>query len=428
MSAKIISRGTNSFKMTIEIPYSNSMMESEDLIQTALNEGGVLATGEALTRFDADGSPILVGNIKFTSKGKVAKVYQSPYGPVATERYVYQTSSGGRMYCPLEDKARIISTSTPKFAKMIASKYADMGAQRVMKDLEGNHGRKVVRSFVQTVSDLVGHIATAKETTWEYAFPELDRPVTTVSIGMDGTCALLCDDGWRETMVGTLALYDKDGERLHTIYTAAIPEYGKASFMECFENEIARIKTKFPRAKYAGIADGANSNWEFLTAHTDVQITDFWHATEYLAKAADAMFRGKKNAEAKVVWLDEARHRLKTIHGGASRLLAEMKEFSKVSKMPSTARADLKTAITYFSNQMKRMKYARHVEDKLPIGSGVTEAACKVIVKQRLGGSGMKWAKPGASIVLSLRTLAYTERRWEEFWRKADQHGLSLAA
>lgn len=428
MVAEIVERNKDSFKLTIEVPYNKSMLQSEELIQMALNEGGVLATREVLSRFDADGSPIVVGNVKFTGKGKVPKVYQSPYGSVDTERHVYQTSKGGRIYCPLEEKARIVGTSTPKFAKMIASKYADMGAQRVMKDLAGNHGRSVVRSFVQDIADLVGHIATAKETTWEYDIPVFDRPVATVSVGMDGTCALLCDDGWRETMVGTLALYDRDGERLHTIYTAAIPEYGKASFMERFEKEIGRLKAKFPLARYVGIADGAKGNWEFLTAHTEVQITDFWHATEYLAKAADAMFRGKKNAEAKIVWLDEARHRLKTVHGAASRLLTEMQKFSKASKMPSTSRESLGSAITYFTNQKMRMKYARHAADQLPIGSGVTEAACKVIVKQRLGGSGMKWAKPGASIVLALRTLVYSEGRWETFWRKADQHGLSLAA
>ncbi len=40
-----------------------------------------------------------------------------------------------------------------------------------------------------------------------------------------------------------------------------------------------------------------------------------------------------------------------------------------------------------------------------PIGSGVTEAACKVIVKQRLCCSGMKWKESGAAAVLSLRCL-----------------------
>src|SRR4051812_2426022 len=55
-----------------------------------------------------------------------------------------------------------------------------------------------------------------------------------------------------------------------------------------------------------------------------------------------------------------------------------------------------------------RMDYASRVAANEPIGSGVTEAACKVIVKQRLCGSGMKWTEGGVVAVLSLRTLSYT--------------------
>ena len=41
------------------------------------------------------------------------------------------------------------------------------------------------------------------------------------------------------------------------------------------------------------------------------------------------------------------------------------------------------------------MDYASLVAQALPIGSGVTEAACKMIVKQRLCQSGMKWRQKG---------------------------------
>ena len=68
---------------------------------------------------------------------------------------------------------------------------------------------------------------------------------------------------------------------------------------------------------------------------------------------------------------------------------------------------------------------ARH----LPIGSGVTEAACKTLVKQRLCQSGMKWKNKGVSIILRLRALVCTQGRWEEFWDRISQVGLnSLAA
>lgn len=59
----------------------------------------------------------------------------------------------------------------------------------------------------------------------------------------------------------------------------------------------------------------------------------------------------------------------------------------------------------------------------LPIGSGVTEAACKTIFKQRLCKSGMKWKDPGAKIVLSLRCLDHSNK-WDQFWHKVDRFGV----
>ncbi|MGO0305787.1 hypothetical protein ACTL6P_04100 [Endozoicomonas acroporae] len=59
--------------------------------------------------------------------------------------------------------------------------------------------------------------------------PLLPEPVETIAIGLDGTCMLLCEHGWREAMCGTLSLYSANGDRLHTIYTASSPEYGKQS-------------------------------------------------------------------------------------------------------------------------------------------------------------------------------------------------------
>ena len=74
------------------------------------------------------------------------------------------------------------------------------------------------------------------------------------------------------------------------------------------------------------------------------------------------------------------------------------------------------------------MNYAARVTANDPIGSGVTEAACKVIVKQRLCGSGMRWREEGAAAVLSLRCVTYTPERWEQFWSKVDRYGFPIAA
>jgi len=97
-------------------------LESEEKVQTALNEAGSIVTGEALKcfGFDTDGSPIVFGGVRFTTKGQKAKSYQTPYGETEVLRHVYQTSQGGKTYCPLEQNARIFMTSTPRFAKIVS--------------------------------------------------------------------------------------------------------------------------------------------------------------------------------------------------------------------------------------------------------------------------------------------------------------------
>ena len=92
--------------------------------------------------------------------------------------------------------------------------------------------------------------------------------------------------------------------------------------------------------------------------------------------------------------------------------------------MKPDQKKDLQDCITYFGNHLHQMRYAHYVENAIPIGSGVTEAACKTLVKQRLCSSGMRWTPEGAQIILSLRALALTETRWEQFWQKINQYGV----
>lgn len=427
MPAAIVSRSDTAFTIQIEIPYGPSMLVAEETIQQRLNEAGALATAEALGRFDTDGSPIVIADTKLTSMGRVLKEYQTPYGVAPVERHVYQSSRGGRTYCPLDRNARIVGSCTPRFAKVISHKYAEFGSSRVIEDLRENHGRTVARSFVQNVADAVAAVALAKEKDWEFALPKPEEAVETVTIGMDGTCLLMCEGGWRETMVGTLGFYDRDGERLHTVYLAATPEYGKATFLDRMEQEIGRVKAAYPQARYVGLADGAKGIWEFLGRHAEVQVIDFWHAAEYLSDAADVLFAGQ--AGAKRPWLESSCHRLKHEPGAARQLIRDLKRLA-AERGIAPDQQEVGAAITYFSNQSKagRMDYPPLVESKIPIGSGVTEAACKVLVKQRLCGSGMKWKEPGAAAVLSVRSLTYTTGRWSQFWNRIDQYGFPVAA
>ena len=328
MSAQLINRTENGFTVQITVPYNRSMLDFEETLQQELNAAGVLATHEGLRQFDTDGSPITVGSMKLTSKGQLPKDYQTPYGTATVERHVYQSPQGGVTDCPLDRDARIIVSSTPKFAKMVSSKYAEFGSARVQHDLRDNHGRTISRCLVQDVADAVAAVALVKEEVWSYHLPRMEMSPATVALSLDGTCTLTCEDGWRETMVGTISFYDREGERQHTIYLAATPEYGKATFLGRLEAEVSHVKATYPEARYIGIVDGAKGNWEFLERHTDAQVVDFWHAAEYLGKAAAVIYRGQPTT--RQAWMDESCHKLKHEPGGAAAILKQLKSLSKV--------------------------------------------------------------------------------------------------
>jgi len=425
MSAHIIASENNSITIQVTVQISNSMLFSEESILEAVNNVGNLASQEILKSFDTDGSAIMIGSSKWTSKGQEIKAYQTPYGEISIPRHVYQSSKGGKTYCPLESNARIVVTSTPRFAKIVSNKYANLASTKVQVDLAENHGRKVARSYLQNLSEAVGSVALAKLEDWHYTTPKLNEPVKTISIGVDGTCMLLCKDGYREAMVGTISLYDKEGERQHTINIGATPEYGKSTFWQRMKREIAQVKTMYPQAIYIGIADGAKDNCSFLKQHTDKQTLDFYHATGYLKAVAVAAFPRSK--EKQRLWLDTKCHELKHIPGTAENIFDEMKTLKK-KKLSKVAQDNLDSSITYFKNHKSEMNYAKSIKENLPIGSGVTEAACKTLVKQRLCQSGMKWIEKGAGIVLSLRALVLTKGRWEQFWDKINQYGLPILA
>jgi hypothetical protein len=467
MTVEVVKQTLNTLTLQITFEFNRSMLDSENKIQNKLNEAGTLATGHLLKQFDTDGSALVFGRERLTSKGLYSKIYQTPYGDVNVERHLYQTSKGGATFCPLEQEARIILTSTPRFAAMVSHKVSNHTALGVVEDLSMNHNRNISKNVAQRLSDLVASVVEVKEESWSYQIPEIEEAeVKSISFGLDGTCMLMCDGDWRQAMVGTIALYDKQGERLHTTYVAASPEYGKETFKERLKREINRANVLYPQATRLGIADGAHDNWSFLEQFTEAQILDFFHATEYLGDVATHLFTSPIERKA---WIEDRCHELKHTVGSAKSILSELESFAKCieSNLPidwqlSFAQQKIKgvitnhalqkakeksreqdlldtpkkkeklkslaSTITYFKNNIdkSRMDYAQHVKAKHPIGSGVTEAACKTIVKQRLGQSGMRWKDKGARAILSLRTLVKSTGRWQQFWQKINQYGFPI--
>lgn len=305
---------------------------------------------------------------------------------------------------------------------MVSFKYCHNNVNTVQRDLQISLRRDVSHCYIQDVSALVAQGIGAKDHAWDLAAAEpAPREVATIAIGLDGACLFFCEEGYRQAMAGTIALYDAAGERLHTIYIGAAPEHGKETFLTRMDEEINRVKKKYPDARRVGISDGARDFLPWLRKHTTTQVLDFWHLTEYLAEAAKHLFANASESEP---WLDAACHRLKHEHGASTSLLEELRERRRKPRLSLGARQSLDKAISYLENSLERTNDASYRKTHIPIGSGVTEAACKTLIKQRMCGSGMKWKHTGADAVLRLRALALTQGAWEAFWGHVRKFGL----
>jgi hypothetical protein len=296
---------------------------------------------------------------------------------------------------------------------MIAWKYAHLSSRQVCEDMGQNHCRALSTKLVQSVSAHVEAVAVDKEFAWHYDLPDFEEVVSHASIGRDGTTMAILGQGYRETMCGTISFYSASGDRLHTIYSACAPEYGKKAFDNVLDMEIGHVKAAFPTVTYVGLADGARDNWVYLNRHTEIGILDFYHATEYLTKASVCL---KKGEGAQKAWTDDACHDLKHKKNGARLIIRELKSW--IMKNGAEGHEAVQKAITYFENNLERMDYPKYQKLGYPIGSGVTEAGCKTLVKQRMCQSGMRWHVDNAQGLLLTRSLILTTGRWEQFWNK----------
>jgi hypothetical protein len=416
--------GTVTFSITLpQASADMSMLAQEERLMEALNAVGRAGARHLLGAFDTHGEPLMHEQRNWTSKGRVAKIYETPWGEVMLERHLYQTSSGGVTFCPLEGAARIVGgTATPHLARSLGHKYANSNARAVVRDLEENHGRKLAPSYVADIAQAVAEAAGQPVVEQNAHAPQsAPKEVASAVLGLDGTCALFCEEGFKQCMVGTIALYDGAGERLETLYLGQAPQTGKGEFLQRLDAEWQRVCRRYPRARRVALSDGARDYEPWLKERTDWQILDFYHASGHLAAAAPAM-KGRKDARAE--WLEGACHALKHEHGAAQRLADELAVQAQAGSRTRASAAALSAASGYFEHNIERMNYAVFAAMSFPIGSGVTEAACKTLVKQRLCGSGMKWTRSGAQTVLTLRALLLSTSRWTSLWTYFDKNGL----
>jgi hypothetical protein len=131
------------------------------------------------------------------------------------------------------------------------------------------------------------------------------------------------------------------------------------------------------------------------------RIVDFYHACQYVQQLADTIFGAGVEAQN---WAKAMRHVLKTKADGVARVLKSASALRRRRGLFGQVKLYHK-AYRYLKRRSAWMKYALYRRQKLPIGSGITEAACKIVFTQRLKRSGMSWTIAGGQVILDLRVI-----------------------
>jgi hypothetical protein len=151
-------------------------------------------------------------------------------------------------------------------------------------------------------------------------------------------------------------------------------------------------KARYPDALHVCVGDGAQGNWEFFaTPYPEaVWVLDFYHAATHLHAAAEAIFGQGPEAEE---YYERWRITLRDEEDGVVSLLRSFLYYRNRARLSASAQRVLDTELNYFRQHTELMQYADFRAAGLPIGSGVTEAGCKELVKARFCRSGMRWKR-----------------------------------
>ncbi len=125
------------------------------------------------------------------------------------------------------------------------------------------------------------------------------------------------------------------------------------------------------------------------------RVIDYYHACEYITKLSEALF---SDARARVSWARKMRRWLKEKPRGICRALQSAAGLRRRRIIASAAqREHYRTAYAYLRKRMRWPDYRGYRRDHLPIGSGVTAAACRTVFTQRMKQSGMTWKAEGVN-------------------------------
>jgi hypothetical protein len=209
------------------------------------------------------------------------------------------------------------------------------------------------------------------------------------------------------------------------LYTALLYTPGKehARYLVDFELDALAAQVRAQAAAVGieqvsdliAVTDGGNGLEEALQRHLAANLTtilDWYHAAEHLCDFADVWLGHDEKAHA--TW----QHQVKRIlyERGGDALLAHLQSMEWPPATAAEVREEFRKLLGYFEHNRHRTDYPSYRANGWDIGSGPTEAGCKII-GERLKGSGMRWVEDGAATVAALRALYVSGGTvWDGFW------------
>jgi hypothetical protein len=281
----------------------------------------------------------------------------------------------------------------------------------------------VQRAVLRVGTELAAQQERRAQQAWQAAEPpemEVDQPPKRLYISVDGTTAHL-QEGWKEVKVAAIyeteALTQADGTTVvravditYVVSFKDAPTFARYVYLEAARRGLEQAED------VVVLGDGAEWIWNRIArfCHRPVEIVDFYHASEHVWQAGQALYgEGTTKTEE---WVSLRLTEL--LEEGPGSLLSSL--WAVTGRASAEARETLRREINYFSKHKERMCYPALKDAGYHIGSGSVESACKRIIGARLKQAGMIWTPKGAEAMAQLRANILSER-WDEFWTAYDR-------
>jgi hypothetical protein len=394
---------------------------------------------------------------RYRRRGKHPNALATLFGDITRQRFLYEPyEPGQKCLHPLEQRLGVVAgCATPALAERAGQAAAERPQRQALEQLRRDHDvawsadtyRKVTQELSAGLAEQRQPAQVAKVLAWlRQAQASRGRHRPLLCAGRDGIHVPLVRGPYREGATATLSVFDRKGKRLGTVYLGRMPEPGQPTLSRQLTDLIVAVLAAWegPGPRLAYVTDGG---WHPTDYYARVlrrledprrpgqrlvweRVIDFYHAASYVGQLAEALFGDTAAGRG---WARRMRRRLREEPRGVTRVL-QSAAYQRNQRQLSAKREEAFTqAYRYLQKRRRFLDYHGCRRRGVPLGSGVTEAACKTVFTQRLKQSGMRWQVAGGQVVVDLRVLrlsgiwgeafrAYLRRRGEELNDTHEQH------